>query len=774
MARAAVGLTFWQAAVVALALVIGVGGVWGAYNLVGGSDAVDLTENEQVIPVTMGDLINDVSINGSVSYPERETLSFSAGGTVAEVPVSDGQRVLAGQLLASLDTEAVSTLEKAVAQARVTVRDSEDALAEAAGGPTAVQIAQAEAEVAKARLAKQAAADALAGLLEPSVQQVAEAEARVADSRLAFSTAEEGLAALIEPDTQALAKAEDAVVKAKVELEEADQALSTYLAGPTDADLAKARLKVDSANTSLANARRDLATAQANWDAKLKTAAEAVADSEAAYNEAFGSWLGITLRGDDLHSDPDTLMVALGLDLEALFDRSSRYTDVGQFTNTVGISADDPETAWDEATVYIWQNLFPGSLVATCSNGAVPYQGACVRQELDDAWDPLESSLATLELDQLAAAKALDNAAISVASAEDGVATATENMAELAEESEPLTIESQRRGLVVAAESLAMAELDLETIVSGAGELEIEAKRKHIAVAAASLAQAEADLLELTGVPDDDGLQSARKDLNLAAAQLEQAEDDVAELTGGPDALVVALRQADLAEARATLDTALQRVTDAGIVAPWDGVISAVNVEVGQEVQARAAAIEIVDPTVVDVEGSVDEIDVLFIRKGAGALITMDALPGQTLTGEVSEIASQSTNQQGVVSYPISIRMDAAQGLELPEGLTAVANVILREDRDVLLVPLDALFGTFDEPLVRIVNDGVVEERAVVLGNTDEFWAVVSSGVAEAELVVMRSQEAQTSFGFGNFVRGLGGGGGRPPGRFGGGGGQGR
>jgi len=140
-------------------------------------------------------------------------------------------------------------------------------------------------------------------------------------------------------------------VKAKVALENADQALATYIAGPTDADLAKARLTVNSADTSLTNAQRDLKTAQTNWDAKLKTAAEAVADSEALYNEVFESWLGITLEGDDLHRDPDTLMAVLGLDMEALFDPSSRYIDIGQFTNTVGIAADDPETPWNEATV---------------------------------------------------------------------------------------------------------------------------------------------------------------------------------------------------------------------------------------------------------------------------------------------------------------------------------------------------------------------------------------------------------------------------------------
>jgi HlyD family secretion protein len=252
---------------------------------------------------------------------------------------------------------------------------------------------------------------------------------------------------------------------------------------------------------------------------------------------------------------------------------------------------------------------------------------------------------------------------------------------------------------------------------------------------------------------------------------LKVAEETVSELKEGPDPLITSLRETDLAAARASLDSALKELETATITAPWTGIISAVNIEVGRNVNISTPAIEIVDPTVVEVNGAVDEIDVLYLREGASALITMDALPGQTLTGSVSEISTQSMNQQGVVTYPISIRIET-NGLQLPEGLTAVASVVLREDKNVLLVPLDALHGSFDNPLVRVSSNGQIEERPVELGNTDDFWIVVTSGVAEAELVVMKSQQAETSFGFGGFGRGFGrgfGGGSGPPSRTGGG-----
>ena len=60
----------------------------------------------------------------------------------------------------------------------------------------------------------------------------------------------------------------------------------------------------------------------------------------------------------------------------------------------------------------------------------------------------------------------------------------------------------------------------------------------------------------------------------------------------------------------------------------------AVNVEVGQQVNANTAAIEIADPSVVEVSGSVDEIDVLYLQTGAEAIVSLEALGSQTLRGD--------------------------------------------------------------------------------------------------------------------------------------------
>ena len=694
----------WQIGVLAAALAGAVGATYGVYTVVTDSGSDGLAENQQLIPVTRGDLVNDVSINGSLVFPDRDTLDFGIQGTIGEVLVDEGQEVNEGQTLASLDAETIRNLEKAVAQAELNLRDAKDALTKAQDPHTPLDIAQAEAKVANAKLTLDDAQESLARLLEPSAQDVAQAET--------------------------------AVVNARISVEEAHEAKNALISGPSDEDIAKAQAQVDSANVALSNAERDLKLAQKAWSDKVQVAQDAVHSALGDYRAVFDMWLGIGLGNEEADISPDELLESWGADLVSLFDPNSRF----QGLSNQGIPSDDPTTPWNEFVVYAWVNFYPAAIAPTCEDGAVPFEGACIKKELDEAWDNYQEAKDNLDTIETQAANATANAETAITRVEENLVTATEALAELREAPDPLQIESREKQLELALITLQMAEEDLSKIENGPDETDVESKQKQVEVAIASLAE---------------------------------TEDELAELRGSVDPLIVALREAEVAAAQASLDAALERIGNAVIKAPWGGIVSIVNVEIGQTVNANAPVVEIVDPTVIEVDGVVDEIDVLFIREGAEASVTMDALPGQTLDGTVSSIAASAQSQQGVVSYPITIRVQTPQGLDLPEGLSAVANVVIREDLEVLLVPLDSLYGTFEQPVVRLMNDGSVEERHVVLGNYDDFWVVVQEGLSEGELVVIESEGAATTgFGFGRGLTGGGGfgggggftGGGRPPG----------
>ena len=625
------------------------------------------------------------------------------------------------------------------------------------------------------------------------------------------------------------------------------------------------------------SAQGDLTLTQKQWDDNLQTAPESRDSGLSDYQEVIKKWLWVDIDEAEASITPDILLESWGVDLTTLFDPNLRFDNITMGVFAAGPPSNDPTTPWDELTVYIWTNMFPGPIAATCAGGVVPSEGACIQKEIDDAWSAYDQSIDSLDTATIQAAKAVANAESLVTHSAESLAAALEALAETKEPADLLDVEAQgsklqlalaylqevedvlnalksapdeteaqasqtqvalaqadlamaeadlakltngHRALEIEASrtqvdvvqaSLDEAETDLAVLMNGSDSLETDASRKQVQLAQASLTETETELAELTNGDRSQDIEAAaiqvelaqanvdearteladlldnagslqadasRKQVDVSVAALDKAEEDLAEVLAGTDPLKVTLRESEVTAAVASLEAARQRLEDATPVAPWDGIVSEVNVEVGQQVNAGLRAFEVVDPTVIRVDGIVDEIDVLFIRPGAKASVTMDALPGQTLEGAVSDIAVEPTTQQGVVSYPIGIEVDTPPGLELPEGLSAVATVVIREDLDVLMVPIDALYGTFEQPVVRVVNDGQIEERPVVLGNNDDYWAVVVDGVVEAEFVVMETERATTGGGF-DAIRGLFGGGnagfggGRGPGGGGPGGGGG-
>ena len=123
----------WQAALLAVVVVTMLGATYGGYLLATRDGGGELAEDQQLIPVQRGDLVNEVSVSGSLLFPDRETLHFGSQGAVGRVIVEVGQQVGDGDPLVVLDEESITGLEKSAAQARVDLRDAEDALAELTG-----------------------------------------------------------------------------------------------------------------------------------------------------------------------------------------------------------------------------------------------------------------------------------------------------------------------------------------------------------------------------------------------------------------------------------------------------------------------------------------------------------------------------------------------------------------------------------------------------------------------------------------------------------------
>lgn len=131
---------------------------------------------------------------------------------------------------------------------------------------------------------------------------------------------------------------------------------------------------------------------------------------------------------------------------------------------------------------------------------------------------------------------------------------------------------------------------------------------------------------------------------------------------------------AQIDAARATLDLAKQNVTNARIVAPFDGTVLWIGPHIGESVVPGVSVVTIADLSHMQVQVNADEISVASIQVGQGVTVTADALPGKKFTGRVSKIGVLATNASGTVKLPVTIDVDAADTLIAP-GLSATVEI---------------------------------------------------------------------------------------------------
>ena len=252
----------WQI-ILLIVVLLGAGiGTFAVYSYLTGSESTELEEDQQLIPVQRGDLVKEVSISGSVSFPNRETLTFGSAGIVDELLVEEGERVDKGQTLATLDAETIAGLEEAAAKARVDLRDAEEALADYLEPPSALVISEAKHKVAEAELSLQTATEALEETLEPTPPvEVADAEAKIASLRLDLQNAEDKLAELLDPISALdVEKAQADVESARLAVGDAEEAFSTLLEPPSEQDVARAKSRIETARVALEKAKDELAS----------------------------------------------------------------------------------------------------------------------------------------------------------------------------------------------------------------------------------------------------------------------------------------------------------------------------------------------------------------------------------------------------------------------------------------------------------------------------------------------------------------------------------
>lgn len=201
-------------------------------------------------------------------------------------------------------------------------------------------------------------------------------------------------------------------------------------------------------------------------------------------------------------------------------------------------------------------------------------------------------------------------------------------------------------------EAVAAAQAAVDQIKSGASPETVQAYNSAIGVAAQQRKAAEAQLALLNAGATKAQMDAAQAQVDQAKAGLEAA-------------------QAALAAAQAQLDQATLK-------APFAGIIVNLTTEVGEVVTPGAPVLVLVDESKWRMQtNDLSETDVVLVRSGQSATVTLDAFGGRTFHGMVTEVASIAETNRGNTTYAVTLDLDPTDA-PLRWGMTAFVDIDVR------------------------------------------------------------------------------------------------
>ncbi len=331
-----------------------------------------------------------------------------------------------------------------------------------------------------------------------------------------------------------------------------------------------------------------------------------------------------------------------------------------------------------------------------------------------------------------------------------------------------------------------------------ASEAGLKAASASYDVAVATLAQRQADL--------DKAKLDWQRGQELYRGQLiakQEYDSDKAAYASAVAALTSSQAQVDQARAareqtRATLDqtqAVLRRTQDilrkTTYTAPIAGIVSYIAVRVGENVvpgiqgTVGSSIMTISDMSVVTAEVKVDETDIVSIKNGQTADVSIDALPGETFKGHVTEVGElailrtsgnasmteTTANTQEARDFKVVVTLDHPPD-SLRPGLSLTAKIQTAQKQNVLTVPIQALAERSQKELdeakngnsgsvtlaasnsegassvkadiqgVFVLRNGKAEFVPVQTGITGVTNIEITSGLHEGDLIVTGSYKA--------------------------------
>lgn len=210
----------------------------------------------------------------------------------------------------------------------------------------------------------------------------------------------------------------------------------------------------------------------------------------------------------------------------------------------------------------------------------------------------------------------------------------------------------------------------------------------------------------------------------------------------------VAQAKAEVAQAQAAVDRSVEELSYATVRSPIRGVVLSRDVEIGSPVSSilnmgAAATLVMVlgDISQVYVRGKVDEADIGVVKLGQTSKIKVETFKDKIFEGTVTQISPLGVDKDNVVTFEVKVSINNPGG-ELRANMTANAEIVLEEHKDVLLVAESAVIydqqrnATIEFPSP--TNPKGKEKKPIKVGISNGTRTEVLEGLKEGEKVILQ------------------------------------
>lgn len=174
---------------------------------------------------------------------------------------------------------------------------------------------------------------------------------------------------------------------------------------------------------------------------------------------------------------------------------------------------------------------------------------------------------------------------------------------------------------------------------------------------------------------------------------------------------------------------------------PSNGIIAYMDIQPDETVRPGNYICDLFNVDSMEIYSQVDDIDILNVKMESPVRVTFDALPGEVFEGKVVDIRTTSSrggSGGGVTKYPIRINVEG--NADLKPGMQAKGYIDAGNAKDVLLVPMEAVFDEEGKTMVEILDEkGNPKAVPIKLGLMNTRFAEVEEGLKEGDKVVTGS-----------------------------------